>query len=64
MRDYNVFDGTIGFFVFLFMMIGFITHNISTSEMEKKQMEKIEILTEKVEALTCSVDSLENYLCD
>lgn len=37
---------------------------LSIKSYHKEQIEKIEILTEEVHSLKCSVDSLENYLCD
>ena len=36
----------------------------STKSYNREQIEKIEILIEEVHSLKCSVDSLENYLCD
>lgn len=63
MKD-NLFDGfrgVIAFFVLCFL-IEFSYFEFKSYH--KEQTEQIEILTKEVQQLKCSVDSLENYLCD
>ena len=55
MKEYNVFDGIGG----LVMVVLFALASITIIVVIEKQTEQIEHLSEQVETLTCSTDSLE-----